>query len=333
LTEFLIDILKIDSTSGNENSVADHLINEYKPEGSVLDVIDIENGKKNLFYKWSNPEIIFCSHFDTVPPYIPPSLSECGDIIKGRGSCDAKGQIAVMAEVCEKLFESGETNFGLLMLAGEEVGSYGAIAANKVIKGCKYVIVGEPTENKLIRASKGNILVEFIFYGRSCHSGYPENGDDAVMRMASFIDRLRKYEFPDDEILGKTTFNIGKVNSDNAHNVVSEKAGLKIFFRTTKATHDLIKEIVHLLADDNTEVNFKYGDRPMDFVTVDGFDTGVVSYGSDAPELYNLGECLLYGPGSILDAHTENEFVNISDMNKAVDDLIDIYKKLKQKLQ
>jgi acetylornithine deacetylase len=174
LTEFLIDILKIDSTSGNENSVADHLINEYKPEGSVLDVIDIENGKKNLFYKWGEPEIIFCSHFDTVPPYIPPSLSECGDIIKGRGSCDAKGQIAVMAEVCEKLFESGETNFGLLMLAGEEVGSYGAIAANKVIKGCKYVIVGEPTENKLIRASKGNILVEFIFNGRSCHSGYPK---------------------------------------------------------------------------------------------------------------------------------------------------------------
>ncbi|HMQ69460.1 MAG TPA: M20/M25/M40 family metallo-hydrolase [Ignavibacteria bacterium] len=322
--------MNIDSTSGSENSVADFLISSYNPEGSELEVIDIENGKKNLFYKWGKPEIIFCSHFDTVPPYIPPSLD--GDLIKGRGSCDAKGQIAVLAYVCEKLFEKGHTNFGLLMLAGEEVGSYGAIAANKVITGSKYVIVGEPTENKLIRASKGNILAEFVFKGRSCHSGYPENGDDAVMRMSSFIERLRRYEFTLDEILGETTFNIGKVVSDNAHNVVSEKASLKIFFRTTKATHDHMKEIIPLLTDELTEVNFKYGDRPMDFVTVDGFETGVVSYGSDAPELYNLGECLLYGPGSILDAHTVNEKVKISDMNKAVDDLIDIYEKLKQKL-
>ena len=330
MQNFLLGIMKIDSTSGSENSVADYLINGYRPEGSVLDVINIENGKKNLFYKWGEPVIIFCSHFDTVPPYIPPSMD--GDIIKGRGSCDAKGQIAVMSSVCERLFESGETNFGLLMLAGEEVGSYGAIAANKVIKGCKYVIVGEPTGNKLIRASKGNILAEIVFKGRSCHSGYPENGDDAVMRMASFIERLRIYEFAKDEVLGETTFNIGKVYSDNAHNVVSDKAGLKIFFRTTKTTHDLINEIIPLLIDEHTEVNFKYGDRPMDFVTVDGFEIGVVSYGSDAPELYNLGECLLYGPGSILDAHTENEKVRISDMNKAVDDLIDIYHKLKQKL-
>ena len=322
--------MEIDSTSGLENSVADFLISDYKPEGADLQVIDINNGKKNLFYQWGKPEIIFCSHFDTVPPYIPPSVE--GDIIRGRGSCDAKGQLAVLAEVCKKLYESGETNFGLLMLAGEEVGSYGAKAANEVIKNCKYVMVGEPTENKLIRASKGNILVEFTFNGKPCHSGYPQFGDDAILRMFAFIDRLQKYEFPEDEILGKTTFNIGRLNSDNAHNVVSYEAKMKIFFRTTKATHDILMEIVNSLTDEETEVKFGYGDKPMDFITVDGFESGIVSYGTDAPELFNLGECLLYGPGSILDAHTENEFIKISDMEKAVSDHLKIYNVLKEKL-
>lgn len=322
--------MKIDSTSGLENSVADFLFSGYKPEGAELEVIDIENGKKNMFYKWGKPEIIFCSHFDTVPPYIPPVID--GDIIKGRGSCDAKGQIAVFTEVCKKLYESGETDFGLLMLAGEEVGSYGAMAANKIIKGSKFVMVGEPTENKLIRASKGNILFEFTFHGKPCHSGYPQFGDDAVLRMFSFTERLKKYEFPEDEILGKTTFNIGRVVSDNAHNVVSFKASLKIFFRTTKATHDLIPDIVKNLTDEQTEVKIGYGDKPMDFISLDGFETGIVSYGTDAPELYNLGECLLYGPGSILDAHTENEFIKISDMEIAVKDNLEIYKRLKEKL-
>lgn len=322
--------MKIDSTSGLENSVADFLISDYKPEGSDLHIIDIDNGKKNLFYKWGEPEIIFCSHFDTVPPYIPPVTD--GDHIKGRGSCDAKGQLAVFSEVCKKLYESGESNFGLLMLAGEEVGSYGAKAANEIIKGCKYVMVGEPTENKLILASKGNILVEFKFNGKPFHSGYLQYGDDAILRMFDFIERLKKYEFPVDDILGDTTFNIGRLKSDNAHNVVSFEASMKIFFRTTKTTHDILMEIINSLIDEKTEVKFGYGDKPMDFVTVDGFETGIVSYGTDAPELYNLGECLLYGPGSILDAHTENEFIRISDMEKAVADNLDIYKKLKNKL-
>jgi acetylornithine deacetylase len=322
--------MKVDSTSGFENSSADYLISNFHPDGSELEVINVENGTKNLFYKWGNPRIIFCSHFDTVPPYIPPEIR--GNIIRGRGSCDAKGQIAVMAEACRRLHESGEKDFGLLMLAGEEVGSYGAIAANKVIQGCKFVIVGEPTENKLIKASKGNILVEFNFHGKSCHSGYPRHGDSAISRMLNFVNQLNAYEFPVDEVLGETTFNIGGLVSDNAHNVVSGKAVMKIFFRTTPKTHDSIRDIIYNMIDEQTECVYKYGDKPMDFYTVEGFETGVVSYGSDAPELYNLGERLLYGPGSILDAHTDNENIKITDMEKAVDDLTQIYKKLKEKL-
>ncbi|MCE1164367.1 MAG: M20/M25/M40 family metallo-hydrolase [Bacteroidetes bacterium] len=331
MLDFLLKILEIDSTSGKEESVADFIASNFKPVNAVVDIQDIPNGKKNVFYKWDNPEIIFCSHFDTVPPYIPPVMEN--GIIKGRGSCDAKGQIAAMFETCLQLEKEGKTNFGMLMLAGEEVGSYGAIEANKIINGCKYVIVGEPTENKLIEAGKGNMMMEVSIAGKSCHSGYPEKGDNAIERMRLFMNRLAEIKFAKDGTLGDTTYNIGMLRSDNAHNVVSDSVKFKIFFRTTFATHDSLIDVIKNIADDNIKINFIYGDNPIKFHTLAGFEKGVVSYGSDAPELYNLGKCLLYGPGSILVAHTDNEFIKIEDLEKAVKDLKNIYYKLENELE
>ena len=327
MIDFLIQIMEVESTSGMENSVAEFIKDNYFPDGAELEIQDIPNGMVNLYYKWGNPEIIFCSHFDTVPPYIPPRKE--GDVIYGRGSCDAKGQIAYLAEVCKRLHERGETNFGLLMLAGEEVGSYGAQAANKVIEGCKYVIVGEPTENKLIKAQKGNMLAEVEFFGKAFHSGYPEHGDNAIQRMIDFVNRLNALEFPVDPLLGKTTYNIGNLSAENARNIISDYVSMKIFFRTTFHTHDILVKMVNEIIDDQTKIEFAYGDRPIEFHTVDGFETGVVSYGSDAPELPNLGKPMLYGPGSIFTAHTDKEQITIPEMEKAVEDVLKIYEKIK----
>ena len=327
MIDFLIQIMGVESTSGMENSVADHIKDNFAPPGAELEIQEISNGTRNLFYKWGNPRIIFCSHFDTVPPYIPPRIE--GDTIYGRGSCDAKGQIAVLAEVCKKLHEKGETNFGLLMLAGEEVGSYGARRANELITGCEYVIVGEPTENKLIKAQKGNMLAEVEFFGKAFHSGYPEHGDNAIQRMVDFVNALNALEFPVDPVLGETTYNIGNLSADNARNIVSDHVSMKIFFRTTFLTHEILIEKVLSIIDENTKIEFAYGDPPIEFHTIEGFETGVVSYGSDAPELTNLGKPLLYGPGSIFNAHTDNEHITIPEIEKAVEDLLDIYEKLK----
>ena len=327
MIDFLFEIMGVESTSGMENSVAEYIKDNFSPAGAELEIQDIENGMVNLYYKWGKPEVIFCSHFDTVPPYIPPRIE--GDTIYGRGSCDAKGQIACLAEVCKRLHEKGETNFGLLMLAGEEVGSYGARAANKVIQGCKYVIVGEPTENKLIKAQKGNMLAEARFFGKAFHSGYPEHGDNAIQRMVDFVNRMNALEFPIDPLLGKTTYNIGNLSSDNARNIISDYVSMKIFFRTTFLTHDILVKMVNEITDDRTKIEFAYGDRPIEFHTVDGFETGVVSYGSDAPELPNLGKPMMYGPGSIFTAHTHNEHIKIPDMQKAVEDVMGIYERIK----
>lgn len=323
-------IMSINSTSGQEDSLADYLILNLEPEGAELDIIETENGFKNLFYKWGRPEIIFCTHYDCVPPFIPPRAK--GSVIYGRGACDAKGQIAVMIEVCKNLYQNGENNFGLLLVAGEETGSYGAKAANNHIKGCKYVIIGEPTENKLVKAAKGNILFEVEVVGKSCHSGYPQYGDDAVLKAIDFVNKLRGILFEPDAELGETTFNISQFRSDNACNVVSESVFLKVFFRTTFRTHFEIDKILESLTTEGVRINRLYGDEPMEYFTLEGFETDTVSFGSDAPELGNLGKVLMYGVGSILTAHTDTEQITLDELYRGFTDLKEIYFKLKESL-
>ncbi|HRE41134.1 MAG TPA: M20/M25/M40 family metallo-hydrolase [Ignavibacteria bacterium] len=326
MLKFLEDILLFDSTSGKENELAKFIFEKYKINGCEIEIQNTSNGRKNLFYKKGIPKTIFCSHLDTVPPYIPPEIS--ADIIKGRGSCDAKGQIAYLFALFQRLISEGEDNIGMLMVSGEEDGSWGAIAANKLIKDCDLIFIGEPTENKLVSASKGNICYRIEIEGKSCHSGYPDLGISTISVFNEFYNYLNNLNFDVDTELGKTTFNIGKLKSDNAHNVLSDKLSFNIFFRSTFLTH---KKIENLMKDFNSDlVKYKklYEDEPMKFLTVDGFETMTVSYGTDAPAFSNIKNKILYGPGSIFTAHTENEHIIISDLYRAVDDVYTIYKKL-----
>ncbi len=326
MIDFLLDIMRFDSTSGNENELAEYISKKYKPEDAELEIQKTELGRLNVFFKWGEPKIIFNSHLDTVPPYIPASRED--GIIKGRGSCDAKGQLAYLFEACLQLRKEGFNNFGMLMTSGEEDGSQGAMAANQVLKNCNFIIIGEPTENKMIRASKGNICISLTFSGKSCHSGYPHLGDNAMDRMFTFMQRLKEIDFGYDELLGKTIFNIGMLKSDNAHNVISDLVTMKIFFRTTFVSHDILVEKVKDILDERYEMNVLFMHRPMNFFTIEGFESGTVAYGTDAPSFNNIKNIILYGPGSIINAHTANEHIRISDMSKAVEDIKKIYKKI-----
>lgn len=321
-----MDILRFDSTSGQENELARYIAEKYKPTNVDVEIQKTESGRLNVFFKWGEPKIIFNSHLDTVPPYIPPVKDN--DLILGRGSCDAKGQLAYLFETCKQLSGEGYDNFGMLMTAGEEDGSHGAIKANEIIKNCDFIIVGEPTENILIKASKGNWCLQFTFTGKNCHSGYPELGDNAIDKMVGFINKLNQIDFGNDKILGKTTYNIGKLESNNAHNVVSDFVTMKMFFRTTFESHNKIIDKLIMLLDDKSKMEILYSDDPMEFYTVDGFETGIVSYCTDAPSFTNIPNKLLYGPGSILVAHTSDEFIKIADLHKAVEDVKNIYKKI-----
>ena len=326
----LEQLMMIDSTSGKEMELAVFIADNLQQPGAALETQDVGDGTINLFYRWGTPEIIFCTHLDTVPPYLEPVAGR--NMVSGRGACDAKGQIITAWNVCRELHSEGETNFGLLLVAGEETGSKGAKVANNLISDCKYVIIGEPTENRLITAGKGIRLYDVQIRGIGCHSGYPQYGESAIEGMRVFLNLLSGLEFPDDPVLGPTTFNIGMLASDNAYNVLPDLVTFRLYVRTTFASHDLIENSLNSIAGEKTIITRIREDKPFEYYHPDGFENDIVAFGCDGPSLTNLGKCLLYGPGSIRTAHTENEHILIEDIEKAISDLKKIFKTLKTEL-
>ncbi|MBS1515269.1 MAG: M20/M25/M40 family metallo-hydrolase [Bacteroidetes bacterium] len=328
MLNFLSDILKIESTTGSENTLAHFIAEKYTPAGMQCKIQNTSDGRVNLFFTIGKPKIVFNSHMDTVPPYIPPTFTD--DIIYGRGSCDAKGQLAYLWQAANELIAEGEKDFGLLMTFSEEIGSIGARFANEMLTDTKYIIVGEPTENKLITSSKGTHFIKVTVRGKSCHSGYPQYGDSAINTMREFLDRLDKINFPMDEVMGDTPYNIGELHANNAQNVVPDLVTFNLFIRTTFASYPVFQQMLESIKGDKIELEFILNKGPIKFHTVEGFETGVVAYGTDAPSFTNVPNKILYGPGTILVAHTENEHIYIKDLYRAVEDVKKIFRKLKE---
>lgn len=310
---------------------------------------EVGDGTLNLLFDWSGtgcPSFIFCTHLDTVPPYIPPEVVSVrkGDIlpdgkaaeeddtmVKGRGSCDAKGQIAAMYSACLRLYEEGFRDFGLLLLAGEETGSFGAKAYSKDRPGGRFVLVGEPTDNCLVTASKGTKSFEVTIPGKACHSGYPDQGRSAVDRFVRFYNALKMTRFPDDPVLGSTTWNIGKLMSDNPQNILSPEIRFRLYFRTTFVTDGFVEDILSGIFPHDASVTAFGGDAPLHyFHDVEGIETKAVSFGSDAPRINGFPMKAICGPGSILTAHTDKEYVLLYQLEKAEDQYLRIFKTINE---
>jgi acetylornithine deacetylase len=337
-----LQILNINSTSGSEGFFAQYLSEKLATEKSVVNMYDVNDEKsdnehypiKNVLFSWGNPKIIFCTHLDTVPPYIPPTLHTDvnGDqIIAGRGACDAKGQIFAMYNACLKLELAGKTDFGLLLLAGEEIGSFGAKSFKDVYPHAEYVIVGEPTENKMVSASKGTKSFDVVISGKKFHSGYPQYGENAILRFVDFVNKLSSVTFPIDDILGETTWNIGLLSSENPQNIVSDKVQFRIYFRTTFSSDDFVVKKMLSFNDDTVRVENRGGDTPSKYTILDDFSTATVAFGSDAPQLTNFTNKILCGPGTILVAHTADEYIRVKDIEKAVDNYVKMFEILSNK--
>lgn len=335
--ELFLEMLSIDSTSSKEGELAGFLAERLMVPGCRLERFPVEypvgNGgaapkAENLLFSWGEPEVVFCTHLDTVPPYIPPTVErrEDGDIVvRGRGACDAKGQIFSMYNACLKLADRGKTGFGLLLLAGEEVGSYGAKAFRNSHPGAEYVIVGEPTDNKMVTASKGTKSFGVTIKGKSFHSGYPLYGASAVERFVDMMNRLREVEFPIDAQLGETTWNVGRLSSDNPQNILSDHLEFRIYFRTTFASDKMVCEVMNNFRDEYVDVISYGGDTPDTYLTFEGFGTKTVAFGSDAPQLTNFTHKMLCGPGSILVAHTASEYITLKDIEEATDNYVRLF--------
>ena len=313
------DILGFDSTSGKERPLAEFL--SRKLTAPKVETFEVGDGTLNLLFSWGVPRVVYCTHIDTVPPYIAPRMKE--DMVTGRGSCDAKGQVIAMYSACLELAASGRDGFGLLLLSGEETGSWGAKAFSKLPFKADLLVIGEPTENKMVSASKGTKAYELVFCGESFHSGYPQFGRSAVDMFVDFANRLKKQAFPFDATLGETTVNIGKLLSDNPQNILSPELRCRVYFRTTFASDGRVHEwMMNSVPGDGISVRFVGGDIPSAYTVFEGFPSGPVAFGSDAPHLTGFRRKIICGPGSIRYAHRDDEHVLTADLELAVHNYI-----------
>ena len=333
---FFKEFLSIDSTSGKERKVAEWLAERLPgmfPAANrpALHVEEVGDGTLNLLLTWGTPRIVFCSHLDTVPPYIYPSFPE-ETVIKGRGSCDAKGQVFAIVEACKRLAVEGKTDFGMLLLAGEETGSWGAKAFAKTDFRAEYLVVGEPTDICMVSASKGTKSFDLKFTGEPFHSGYPQYGVSAVDLFVAFVNALKAKDFGMDPVLGETTWNIGLLHSDNPQNILSPELTCRLYFRTTFVSDEAVTQWMNEAPSvipgltRNLIVTPRGGDTPARYWTVEGLPSKSVAFGSDAPHLTNFVHKAICGPGSITVAHRDDEHVRVADLATAVEQYLALYR-------
>lgn len=270
------------------------------------------------------PDVVLSTHIDTVPPFFPSR--EDDEYIYGRGSCDAKGIVAAQVAAAERLREMG-IRIGLLFLAGEERGSHGAKVANLQPKGSRFLINGEPTDNRLALASKGSLNVNIRSKGKMAHSAYPELGDSAIHKLIPVLDRILHMELPTDPESGASTLNIGVIEGGHAPNVIADEASATILVRLVGPS-DEIRARLQAAAGDDAEVDVTLEIPYQKLKKVEGLPTMVAAFTTDVPALSAWGEPLLLGPGSIHVAHTFGERLSKREQREA----IDLYTQIVQRL-
>jgi len=310
LTRALLDI---DSTTGREGEVGDFLFRTLEElariSGGVVERMAVEEGRFNVLATWGEPAVVLSTHMDTVPPYF--ASSEDDEFLYGRGACDTKGGIAAMIQAARELLDDGVRGFGLLFVVGEETDSLGAQVANRQPRGARYLINGEPTENRLALGSKGYLYLRIEAEGIAAHSAYPELGDSGVDKLLDVLARLRTLPLPSDPVLGETTLNIGTLAAGRAANVVADQARAEVTVRTVGPAAEVkrrLSEAVHAVP--GVRIAEIRETPAMHFGSLPGFETTIVKYTTDIPRLGAWGEPFLLGPGSIHVAHTPGEKVS-----------------------
>ena len=315
LTRKLIDI---ESTTGMEAAVGEALVGELTQLGFAVERMPVEGERFNVWAthpQQPRPALVFSTHMDTVPPFI--ASSETAERIYGRGSCDAKGIIVAQIAAALKLRDQG-VHAGLLFVVGEERDSQGARVANQQPRGARFLINGEPTENKLALASKGTLRVELTARGRMAHSAYPELGESAIEKLLDALAAVRSIKLPHNPKAGPSTMNIGVIEGGRAPNVIPDHARAQLLIRLVGPSHELRDQITRAVAG-KAEANFLLEIPYMEFASVRGVETMIAAFTTDIPALSAWGKPLLVGPGSIHVAHTEGEYIEKRQLLEAVD--------------
>ncbi len=314
----LLALIDVPSTTWEEGPVGEALASTLEAEGFAVERQTVSAGRFNVLARVGDPRVTLSTHMDCVPPHLP--AKDAGDRVQGRGACDAKGLIAAQIFAALKLRREGCTDFGLLFLVGEEEGGDGAKVANGCPGRNRFIINAEPTDFKQAVAGKGVLRITLNSSGRAAHAAYPELGESAVLKLLDVLSELRATPWPEDPVLGPTTMNIGTLRAGLRANIIPKDAAAEVMFRTVTPWAD-VHATVTRIAGDRAAIEVGSFSEPIHLKVVPGFGRGeiVVRFGTDIPYLQAWGQPILFGPGSIHDAHTSHEFILKSDLLEAVD--------------
>ena len=323
LTRALVDI---DSTTGREGEAGAWLASYLRGRGFTVVEQPVDAARFNVIATPHAPsQLVFSTHFDCVPPFFASRVD--GDRIHGRGSCDAKGILAAQVAAADRLMRDGETRVGLVFVVGEERGSDGARRANEAATGgCRFLIDGEPTDNRLGLATRGILRLKLLASGRAAHSSFPELGESAIDKLIDALIDLRSIELPDDPVLGRTHYTVGLIDGGVAPNVVPPSADAEVMFRTVSDAAAVRRAVAPL--ERRVTLEHVLEVPPVRLTTIPGFDAAVFPYTTDIPFLARWGDPLLFGPGSIHAAHTADESVAIAELTEAADHYVRIARHL-----
>jgi acetylornithine deacetylase len=320
--------MEIESTSGQEGPVVDWMHAFLEGRDWSVTRIPVSRGRDDLLalcepHGAAPPRLIFSTHLDTVPPFIPPRLD--GEFLRGRGACDAKGIAAAMICAAERL-RAARAAVALLFVVGEETAHDGAHAANEFARArfgarpddSRILINGEPTESTLAVGTKGAMRVFIETTGQAAHSAYPQLGRSATRELVRLLADLETITWPRDDLLGDTTVNIGYLAGGVADNVLAPQAEARLMIRIVTPAEEVWR-IVERWAAGRAKIEQGPTVPPIKLGVVPGFATSVAAYATDIPALGNWGKPYLFGPGSIHVAHRDDEHVRVSELRAAVD--------------
>jgi len=317
-------LCRADTTTGREDHGLPALRALLRELGAAIELQEVAPGRHNVLATWGVPRLLFSTHLDTVPPFLPPRRQ--GDLLAGRGSCDAKGQITAQLGAIQALLARGHSGFAWLGLVGEETDSIGAIAAADLatrFATCAGVVNGEPTENKLATGQRGALQLRLRMKGLAAHSGTPERGRSAIWPLVDWLQRLRELETAADPELGPEVWNLGTLLGGGAPNVIPAHAEAHLFVRSLPDSQFLAR--ARALAPPDGDVDELSFTPPERFPRLAGFDHAAVTFGSDAPRLRRLvpgQRVALCGPGSITVAHTLEERITGTELASGCDLLV-----------
>ena len=323
LARYLIDVPGV---SGSEHHILKRLQNLLKYSlGIQIQRIPVDENRYSLFARFRSPQVVLSSHVDTVSPFCPSTVSH--GYLFGRGACDTRGIIAAMLSAGKMLKKKGNRRLGFLFVIGEEDLHDGAKAAADFPTPSRFLVNGEPTECKLATGSKGAMRVIIRTRGTPCHSSAPELGKSAIHVLLDILADIRTQKWPRDPHFGETLVNIGQIEGGGQANVLARSAQALLMFRLSCPSERVKQELLRLVSG-RGEIDCISAYEPLKCASFEGFAESVVGYGTDLPFLHSWGIPFLYGPGSILDAHTDQEKISIAQLYQAVGDYQRIVKTL-----